>query len=297
MKSFFTSASFVLLFITTRISHAQIPGTDIYLADYKIKEGKLTFDLIHNLTNRTGYDNQPFFLASGEGLLFTVIAADRQADIYQHLLAKRVITQVTRTPESEYSPTLMLDGKHFSVVRVEKDSSQRLWKFPLAGGAPILVLEKVKPVGYHAWLDANTLALFVLGTPNTLQIADVRTGATKTVGGNIGRALHKIPRRNAVSFVHKINEEFWNIKAYDLTSNKTEILIKILPGSEDFAWAPEGILLSASGSKLYQWHPQGKEGWVELANFAKLGYKNITRIAFSPKGNRLAFVANDQSTN
>jgi Tol biopolymer transport system component len=297
MKSFFTSMPLVFLFITANASLAQIPNTDVYLTDYEMKAGKLTFGLVHNLTNRPGYDNQPFFLPDGKGLLFTVIAADGQADIYKCDFAGYQLVQITRTPESEYSPTIMPNGKHFSVVRVEKDSTQRLWKFPLAGGSPSLVLEKVKPVGYHAWLDANTLALFVLGSPNTLQIADVRTGETKTVSGNIGRALHKIPRRNAFSFVHKIKEEFWSITVYDLSANKSEVLIKTLPGSEDCAWTPEGLLLSASGAKLYQWNPKSKEEWIELVNFEKLNVKNITRLAVSPKGNRLAFVASDQHGN
>lgn len=279
--------------------HAQIPGTDVYLIDYKMKDGRLQFGTLRNLSNRPGYDNQPFFLPAGEGLLFTVIGADGQADIYKCNFPDYALTQITRTPESEYSPTVMPGGKHFSVVRVEKDSSQRLWKFPLAGGVPSLVLEKVKPVGYHAWLDANTLALFILGKPNTLQIADVRTGETKSVGGNIGRALHKmpLPQRVAFSFVHKVNEENWIVKSFEPKTRKTKILIRTLPGSEDVAWTPEGILLSGSGSKLYQWDPKGKKEWSELANFAKLDLKNLTRIAVSPKGDRIAVVVNDQSAN
>ena len=70
------------------------------------------------------------------------------------------------------------------MVRVEADATQRLWKFPLAGGKPILVLEKIKPVGYQAWIDQNTLALFILGAagkPSTLQIVDVRTEKAEVI--------------------------------------------------------------------------------------------------------------------
>lgn len=290
----------VLLFIVVAIPvglEAQVLGTDIYLVDYKIKDGRLQFGTLRNLTNRPGYDNQPSFLPHGAGLLFTGIGADGQADIYKCDFADYKITQITRTLESEYSPMMLPDGKHFSVVRVEKDSSQRLWKFPLAGGAPSLVLEKVKPVGYHAWLDANTIALFVLGRPNVLQLADVRTGEAKTVSGNIGRSLHKIPLQTAFSFVHKVNEETWIVKSFEPKTRKTKVLINTLPGSEDVAWTPNGILLSGNGTKLYQWDPKGKKEWTELANFAKLDLKNITRIAVSPKGDRLAIVVNDLTTN
>ena len=38
---------------------------------------------------------------------------------------ERRISRVTQTPESEYSPTVMADGAHISVVRVEADGTQR----------------------------------------------------------------------------------------------------------------------------------------------------------------------------
>lgn len=297
MKNVFTLSLLAFLFLPC-LAQAQALGTDIYLIDYTMKDGRMQFGVLRNLTNRAGYDNQPSFLPRGEGLLFTVIGADGQADTYKcSFKDDYAISQVTRTPESEYSPAVMPDGKHFSVVRVEKDSAQRLWKFPFAGGAPSLVLEKVKPVGYHAWLDAHTLVLFVLGTPNILQIADVRTGETKTVGGNIGRSLLKVPQRNAFSFVHKPNEDQWLVKLFDLKTREAKVLLNTLPGSEDVAWTPEGLLLMGNGSKLYQQAPQGKREWLELANFAKLGLKNITRIAVSPKGDRIAVVVNDLNTN
>ena len=42
------------------------------------------------------------------------------------------------------------------------------------------MLADVKPVGYHAWADDHTLALFVLGQPATLQLADTRTGKAES---------------------------------------------------------------------------------------------------------------------
>ena len=41
--------------------------------------------------------------------------------------------RVTNTPESEYSPTVTPDGAHISVIRVEADGTQRLWRFTLDG--------------------------------------------------------------------------------------------------------------------------------------------------------------------
>src|SRR4051812_20180126 len=175
-----------------------VPSTDIYL--YQLSRG-----LLHrgrrlvNLTNRPGYDNQPSFVGS---TLYYTSVRDGQADIYEFENAQH--TRVTTTaPESEYSAALTPDGNAIAVVRVERDSTQRLWRFPLDGGAPRVVLPDVKPVGYFAWLDSTKLALFVLGNPNTLQIADIRSGKARVVTSNIGRSLQRVPGGRLASFVQR----------------------------------------------------------------------------------------------
>ncbi|MDT7604642.1 MAG: hypothetical protein QOF61_2639, partial [Acidobacteriota bacterium] len=178
------------------------PDTDIFVVELKSEGGKLVFGQPANITRRVGYDNQPSFLPDGQTLLFTSQREGDQTDIYRYDLRTRATTQLTSTPESEYSPTLMPGGKFFSVVRVEADKTQRLWKFPLAGGAASLVLDNVKPVGYHLWLDARTLALFVLGDektkqPNTLQLASLAKDRptaieVSTEHVNVGRSLQRV---------------------------------------------------------------------------------------------------------
>src|SRR5213075_1723714 len=176
---------------------AAVPSTDIYL--YELSRGLLhRGPRVVNLTNRPGYDNQPSFVGS---TMYYTSVHDGQADIYRFQNARH--SRFTSTPESEYSAALTPDGKALAVVRVERDSTQRLWQFPLDGGAPSLVLRDIKPVGYFAWLDSTTLALFVLGNPNTLQIADTRTGAARVVTPNIGRSLQRVPGGRLASFVQR----------------------------------------------------------------------------------------------
>src|SRR5256884_6786780 len=171
------------------------PSSDIYIIDVKSYDGELEFSPPVKINATTGYNNQPFFLPNGRSILYTSIR-DKQADIYRYDISTKATTQITNTPESEYSPTLMPDEKNISVVRVEADGTQRLWKFPLAGGAPSLVLENIKPVGYHLWVDDDTLALFVLGKPNTLQLVDLRTGKAQVIADNPGRILRRVPHEN-----------------------------------------------------------------------------------------------------
>src|SRR5712671_3589767 len=163
------------------------PDTEIHLALLSMPGGQFTLGPPVNITANPGYDNQPSFAPDGRSLLFTSIRGGTQTDIYRYDIAAGRVARVTNTPESEYSPTVTPDGAHISVIRVEADGTQRLWRFTMDGTQPELVLADVKPVGYHAWGDDHTLALFVLGQPATLQIADTRTGKADNLMPGISR--------------------------------------------------------------------------------------------------------------
>jgi WD40 repeat protein len=266
------------------------PASDIFIIDVASHNGKMTLGRPVKITDVAGYNNQPSFMPDGQSILYTSIR-DKQADIYRYDIKSGATTQVTKTPESEYSATLMPDGRSISVVRVEADGTQRLWRFPLAGGEPSLILERIKPVGYHLWIDDHTLALFILGKPNTLQLVDTRTEKAETIAENPGRILRRIPHQNKFSFVHKISEKEWAIKAFDLRTRTSASLIDTLTGVEDYSWMPSGALLMGKDSTLFSVIPLTGKSWSEVADFKSAGLKNITRIALSPKGDRIAIVA------
>ena len=112
---------------------ANPPDTDIFLAPLTTSDGSLSVGQAANITRTPGYDNQPAFLADGGALLFTSNRGGKQTDIYRYDLTSKQTTRVTNTPESEYSPTITPDRQHKSVVRVEADGTQRLWRFTLDG--------------------------------------------------------------------------------------------------------------------------------------------------------------------
>lgn len=262
-----------------------VPSTDIWLIS--LADGPLLAPI--NLTDRPGYDNQPAFTSDGQALLYTAMDSTGQTDIYQIDLKTQTRTRLTHTAEtSEYSPTPMQTGG-FSVVRVEQDETQRLWHFDENGDNPALLLATIKPVGYHAWADTTTLALFVLGEPPTLQIAHLATGTADTLAWNIGRSLHTVPGAHAVSFVQKSEADPWLIQRLDLDTGTVTTLTRTRPGREDYTWTPDGHLLMADDAVLYRWTPD-TEAWEPIADFAKLGLSSITRLALSPDGTLLALV-------
>jgi hypothetical protein len=295
MRSLLLAAALVL-----SSAQAQPPDTEVFLADLKLVDGRISVSAPRNISSSPGYDNQPSFTPDGTGVLLTSARAGTppgataaQMDIYRYDIATQKLSQVTSTPESEYSATVTPDGKHISVIRVEADKAQRLWKFPLAGGAPSLVFTDIKPVGYHAWLDADTVAMFVLGEPATLQVGDVRTGKAEVIASDIGRSLQPVPG-GGVSFIQRAGQGAQRTMTVALLTagRTTKMLTPLVPGAtEEFvAWMPDGTLLMAASGQLHAWK-QGEKEWRAIADLSALGLRNVSRLAVSPKGDRLALVA------
>ena len=300
MTVWFTAAFTVMLLW---IAQAQAPPpTDVFLSNLTTQDGRLTVGKPENVSNSPGYDNQPFFTTDGGALLFTSARGSvkgpcdfPQTDIYRYDMKTRAVAQVTDTPECEYSPTVTPDGG-LSVIRVEADGTQRLWRFTAEGKNPSLVLTDIKPVGYHAWLDRTTLALFVLGPPATLQLANTATGKGEIVASNIGQSILRMPAGGA-SFVQQAGtgaERTLTVTQLTVENGKpvTKVLTTAVPGAAQahLAWTPDGTLLMAHDGVLHAWRA-GAASWDRIADLGALGLRNVTRLAVSPKGDRLAIVA------
>jgi dipeptidyl aminopeptidase/acylaminoacyl peptidase len=271
-------------------------GPDVFLARLNGRGATVTLDAPVNVTAREGYDNQPSFAPDGRSLFYTSTRDDGQADIYRYDIGARRASRVTVTaPESEYSAAMIPGTNDIGVIRVERDSTQRLWRVPLtkAGvqqGFGSVVLERVKPAGYFAFVGAQTVALFVLGRPATLQLADVATGRADTIAANIGRSLHRIPGKDAISYVSKSYDEQWWVLSLDLASRTGIPLARMPNGVEDYAWLPDGRLIAGSGSTLMVCDPSTDAAWKQVADLAQAGVTGITRLAVSPDGRWIAIV-------
>ncbi len=243
--------------------------------------------------NPQGYNNQPQFFSPYEVYLTVQMLPDTsQTDIYALHLLLNTFTRVTATATSEYSPTRMPDGKHFSVVRVEPDGRQRLWALPLdRQDAGHVLLPNVSNIGYHCWLRDTLLALFLVGDDgnHALALTGLQQATPRRVASSIGRCLQKTPD-GRLAFTQKLSGQQAYLKVFDPRSNTAETLVAMPDGAEDFAILPDGTYLAGTGSRLFQFRPRRQSNWMEIANLAPYGVQKITRLAPSPEGQWLIVV-------
>ena len=279
-----------LLFAFSVLSLAQdIPQTNVYA--FKMQQ---LSDTVYNFSqprfltafNPNGYNNQPNFIDSNTLYLTVQFPNEPNTNIYALDLAKRQKTQITATVESEYSPTRLPNSIYFSTVRVEADGqqTQRLWKFPLDRsnmGEPLF--SDIRGVGYHYWVNDYKVALFIVGQPSQLILANTLTGSRVQLINNIGRGFQRLPGDN-LAFIHKISDQNWQLKEMDTYTYRSRGIIATLPNSEDFLYTQDGTFLMGSGSKLFKFNKYSDREWIEIADFKYYGIKNITRLALSSNG-------------
>lgn len=236
-----------------------------------------------NVSRFAGYDNQPAFAPDARALYFTRVGADGQADIWRSDFGTGRAAPVQRTPESEYSAFPTPDSSALAVIRVEADSMQRLWRLPLDGSAPTVLVPDVAPVGYFAYANDSTLAMFVLGSPATLQVATLGRAGARTVARNIGRSLHRIPGTEHISFVQKGGTR-WHIMRLNVTTGAIDTLVATRPRREDYAWLDATTIVMGDGAALYT-YSLGADEWAPLADFGFARLTDITRLAVSRSAN------------
>lgn len=267
------------------VSAATAPGTDIWLVELDASANQVMAGEPRNLTRRNGYDNQPAFLTA-HSFLFTAMDASGQTDIWRYDLADDSVALMLATPESEYSP-LPVPGGEMSVVRVALNGTQQLWTLAPGADDYQLLFPILEGIGYHAWLDTDRVALFMVRNPPELHIANRETGEVIVLAKNIGRCLQAPPGTDdSIAFIEDGQDGRRWIKRLDLADRQLTALAPVLEGSEDFVFLPDGRPLMAGGRALFTWTG---DTWQEFARFESLPGR-ITRLAVSPDAGRLLMV-------
>lgn len=242
-----------------------------------------------NISNNEGYDNQPSFF-DNDNILFSS-TRNGQTDIALYNISKGTTTWVSNTTEgSEYSP-LKIPGKAaVSAIRLDTDGLQRLYQYDLGTGVSKELIKDAK-VGYHVWYNDHIIVCSVLvANRMDLVVADLKKGTNRTVAKNVGRSLHKIPNTDLVSYISKADKTF-EIKSLDPISEVTNSINKIWNGRDDIAWLSEHTILATTEKAMVQVQADTNGIWQVFHQFEPLELYNMSRMAVSPDGKKLALVA------
>ena len=281
-------STLVAMVFSVSASAQGLPATDLWLA--KIDAGVPGQPV--KISQGIGYNNQPHFSADGSVIYYTrEMPAEHgtaQTDIAAYDLETSATTMVNHTPESEYSPTPVPGRNALSVIQMNLEQKQYLYAIDIAGGGMDILLPDVEPVGYHAWINDNEVAMFILGDSMTLQTAKLGAGGATPVADNIGRSLRKHPSSGEILFVDKNNEP-WRIAAFDPATRATRSIMPLFPEDEDFTIDSSGRFWTGNGSRLYSRTPDDNR-WLLMADYSSAGVGRITRLAIDPQAGLIALV-------
>ena len=259
------------------------PNTEIYLMDIHI-EDSIKLKNVKNSSTNEGYDSQPFFLNNNE----VIYAGSRngQTEIIQFAQRKTTVFN-TPTTGGEYSPQPIPNTKQLSAVRLDTNGYQRLYRYSKTTSTELV---KDAVVAYYTWADPNTVvAADIVDSNLHLSIHKIKEGTTEDLEINVGRSFHKIPQTNLVSFIDKSQKQ-WFVKSLDPKTKDIKTIAPLVEGSEDICWLPDGSLLLAKGNTIFKYDTDSKR-WKVFHSFLDDNLRNISRIASSPDGNRLAIVS------
>lgn len=279
---------FGLCMALTSYTKAQ-PSTEVYLCKLSFAGDEISVADPVNVSQNSGYDNQPSFSSDGKFLYYTSWQDDSQTDIIQYDLATQEKARISKSDGSEYSPLETPRGKSISTIILERDGKQLLWEYNLKSGNRKVLVENLT-IGYHCWFNKKELFSFVLGAPPSLYRTNVKNGQSNRVDEKIGRSLHKIPNENAISYVSKKKDQ-WEILRYDVKNGEITKIADCLPGVEDLCWTPNGRILMGKESILYTF--SSEKEWVEIADLSKFGLQGISRLSVNPGGRLLALVVTE----
>lgn len=279
-----------LLMLGNLQGFSQMPETDIWLFKLEKKENVYTATSPLNINNRVGYDNQPTFTPDGKSILYVSIREDKQADIYRYDIKSKIHTNITKSKVSEYSPTILPDDSGFSAVVVEADSAQRVWILGYDGSFIKFASDVTDSVGYHSWLNKDTLLYYKLTEPHSLHALNLVSVKDVWICNNPSRAFRKT--NSGSRFIYAIkNEKSIDFRIYEPILKESKVYASYASLNEDFIWHPEFGLVKAEGADLLKYNTVTKN-WDVLFSFGTLGIKKITRFAFDLKSKQLVIVNN-----
>lgn len=280
---------FLFILATSLVTFAQ-HNTEVYVFEIAPAYEGLQLLNARNISNNEGYDNQPSFI-SNETLVFAG-NNNGQTDISEYNLTSKLQKWVNQKTEGgEYSPQKFPSNEDVAAVRLDKDGLQRLYRYSPATGNVSEIINDLQVAYFAFYNDKKMLATVLDGDKMDLVLIDVPSKTADTLFYNAGRSLQKVPKSNSMSYTLVNDEGNLDLYLLDMDSVENFFVTQLPIGIQDYVWINDTQILVGSGSSLFMYDTLGNSEWAKVASLEEYGLKNITRMAISPDGNKLALVA------
>jgi hypothetical protein len=271
-----------------------LPECDIFLFDLDDSATELKVSNGRNVTNRPGYDNQPWFTPDSQSFLYSANFAPDRTDVYEYRILEGKSQQVTDSPTQEYSPQISPDNKTLSFVTDGETANQSVWFGERDSQEFQWLLENQgerEPVGYYSWNHSTNYILFWSRYGFSMRLVHKTKKISHYVTGDaIPTTPYIIPGTDKFSFMHQQgNGEVW-IKELDPNTLAIRPLTAVIGSNRNYGWTPSGQIIMCDGTKLHRWSPKNPKSWELVADLGESGLQSITRVAVSPNGKHLAVV-------
>lgn len=280
---------FLLLFSFPVLCFSQT-NTEVHVFD--IVKTENSYNLINgkNISNNSGYDNQPFFYDDNRVIFSSTRKGNTDIALYDLRQNETTLYFMSDTENgSEYSPQRIPNSKNISAVRLDKDGLQRFYEYDYKTRESKELVADFK-VAYPAWFDENTVvASTIVEDGLDLIIFDVKNNKHYPIAKNVGRSIHKIPNSKLMSFISK-DEDSWKVKSIDPKTKEITHITNI-GKTEDVAWLPNGTLLISNGNSIYKINPKTEKSPGLFYSFSDENINNISRMAVNADGTKIVLVA------
>jgi len=283
---------FILLCFFTTFSFSQ-SNTEVFLFDLETNYSKIELQNGKNISNNEGYDNQPSFLDDR----YIVFSSQRngQTDIAKYDTRYNAKIWINFTEGGEYTPLKIPNKNEVSAVRLDKDTTQRLYSYNLSNGKSTMLINDLI-VAYYTWFNEKTIVSAVIENDDlNLYVTNIQDGTSIKYATNVGRSFHKIPNSNLVSFISKENENQWQIKSLNPLTGAIKIIANTMQGAEDICWVNGKTILSGKDNILYKLTLQKDNNWKKVADLSSNGIVKITRLSANNDFSKL-LIAGDISS-
>ncbi len=280
----------ILTILLSFIDNYSQSNTEIFLMDLEYSETDFIISNFRNISNNEGYDSQPSFY-NNETILYARTNKE-STDIAKHYFLNEFFVWANyATIGGEYSPQRIPISSNISGVRLDTTGLQRLYTYSSENRTSTLLIENLQ-VAYYSFYDSNTILSSVLSDNKLdLVLTNLSEKTNDTLVLNVGRSIHKVPNTKETMSYTSVNEE-GNLDVFqlDLKSLDSFFVTQLPIGVQDHIWLNETTLLIGSRDKLFLLDLFGNGDWKQIADLSEYNLKDITRLAISPDGKKLAIV-------